>query len=359
MKKYVLVFLMSIPSLLWAQDHNERKFSPQPTTSQIVVDHQYYSYGYDKNHNITSWVAYNLNKAETVRSAGRSDDFFNDPELRVPRQATNADYYRSGYDRGHLAPAADMGFDQMAMDQSFFLTNIVPQNPTLNRGLWAELERGVRQQVQIDQDLYIVSGVLVVDGKHNLGPMTVPDYLYKIICDYQGPEVKMIAFLIPNSSPTKEMREYVVSVDQLEALTNIDFFVELEDKLEERLESGISTTGWQFFSPPSPTRSVIGRPDTNQVQEVDTEGEQTDRLSASVRCKGIAKSTGNQCKLRTHNVNGFCHHHQGQSGKEMTYPEKTKPSPARTSGRCAATTQKGTRCKRSAQSGRRYCWQHP
>lgn len=357
MNKYIIGFLLLIPSLVWAQDENEQKFLPQPTSEQIIVNHKYYSYGYDKEHNLTSWVAYNLSKRELGGSVERSDDFINDPELRVPRQATNANYYRSGYDRGHLAPAADMSFSQRAMDESFFLTNIVPQNPSLNRGLWAELEREIRQQANRDGELYVISGTLVINGKEKLGSMTVPEYLYKIVCDYQEPEVKMIAFLIPNSSPTKELNGYVLAVDQLEALTNIDFFAELEDELEERLESSTVVTGWQFITSSPTTRSLEGQPAS--AEEVDTDEEETERLSASVRCKGIAKSTGNQCKLRTYNANGFCHHHQDQVGKEISYPEKTKPRPARTSGRCAATTQKGTRCKRSAQPGRRYCWQHP
>jgi endonuclease G len=338
MNPYYLLFFFILnlfSNRALAQDGNEYKYLPKSILNAVEVKHSYYAYSYDQSRKITSWVAYNLSKSESEGNAERSDSFFSDPKF-TGSQAGPSDYYRSGYDRGHLAPAGDMSFSQRAMDESFYMTNVVPQNPTLNRGLWSSLESDIRDQVKNDQDLFIVTGTLFIEGKGTINGIHVPDYLYKIVFDYQEPEVKMIAFLIPNEKPTKTLMEYAIDVDRLEAFTNLDFFSELEDGLESRLESSIETEGW--FNP-----------------------EDQNKLKVSVQCKGIAVSTGNRCRHKTYNVNGYCHQHQSQVGgnKPIVKPStSTNRKPSATSGRCAAKTKAGTRCKRSSAKGSRFCWQH-
>lgn len=360
MKKALLILLSLITFNLQGQDVNEYKFIPVSLLEQIVIQHDYYTYGYDTKHNITSWVAYNLSLNEMDSRVDRADAFTNDPELRVANQADAGTYYRSGYDRGHLAPAADMGFNQKAMQQSFYLTNVVPQNPSLNRGLWAELEREIRQQLRKDKNLYVVTGTLFVIGDKKIKQMTVPDYLYKIIFDYEGPEQKMIAFMFPNNSIRGSLDEYIVSVNQLEGLSNHDFFSELDDALEKDLEAKTEYSAWFEHEKTYPTREItsesqrspLASPSQSRTSQ-STTTQRSDSSAETTRCLGTAKSTGQRCKLYTSNSNSYCHHHQGQVGRIINTDNSYSGS-----GRCAATTQKGTRCKRTASAGSSYCWQH-
>lgn len=102
----------------------------------------------------------------------------------------------------------------------------------------------------------------------------------------------MIGFLMPNKKCTKKLSSYVVPVDEIELLSNIDFFPQLDNELENEIEKEISTQYWDF---------------SNTAQK----HHEKDKAEASTkRCKGIAKSTGLRCKKSTNNKNGYCHYHQ-------------------------------------------------
>ncbi len=162
---------------------------------------------------------------------------------------------------------------------------------------------------------------------------TLSGILNKVIYDPETP--KMIGFILPNTRGTRPIEDYVVSVDSVEVITGIDFFPTLEDSLQRVLESQSDHTLWSF----EPYRS------TSTITE----------KSISVQCKGIAKSTGVRCKNMTTNENGFCYLHQEQ---DPDYVKKDIIETSSPDGRCQAITQAGTRCKRNAQVGSKYCWQH-
>ncbi|MGB3586200.1 MAG: DNA/RNA non-specific endonuclease, partial [Tunicatimonas sp.] len=155
-------------------------------------------------------------------------------------------YRRSGYDRGHLAPAGDMGFSEEAMSESFFMSNMSPQNRKFNRDVWRELEEDVRGWALANGSLYVVTGPVFGSDPKKIGEngVSVPDYYYKVLLDYREPEIKAIGFLLPNENTSKPPQAFVESIDNVEAYTGIDFFPELPDELEAELESRSSTGRW-------------------------------------------------------------------------------------------------------------------
>ncbi|WKN44577.1 DNA/RNA non-specific endonuclease [Tunicatimonas pelagia] len=222
-------------------------FSYLPSVNNgFLVQHQHYTLSYVEEHEQAEWVAYKLTEAE-VRSnvADRSDDFREDPYV-ITGSASLNDYRRSGYDRGHMAPAGDMGFSAEAMSESFFMSNMSPQNRDLNRGVWRELEEDVRDWAVDYGSLYIVTGPVFGSDPKKIGEngVSVPDYYYKVLLDYQEPEVKAIGFLIPNESTSKSPKAFVESIDNVEAYTGVDFFPELPDEVEEALERNTDTESW-------------------------------------------------------------------------------------------------------------------
>ncbi|MFY0594486.1 DNA/RNA non-specific endonuclease [Roseivirga sp.] len=219
---------------------------PAYKTGEAIIERPYYTLRYNEEHEQAMWVAYKLSgdslKQEKFK---RKDDFRKDPRIRTG-SATLADYKGSGYDRGHLAPAADFSYDEFALSQSFYMSNMSPQNPSFNRGIWKKLEDRVRNWASENSDIYIVTGPILNNKLNTIGKeeVSIPEYYYKIVLDIQKPEIKAIAFLMKNEKSSEALSSFVVSINRIEELTDLDFFPSMPDDLEEALESSISTAPW-------------------------------------------------------------------------------------------------------------------
>ncbi len=193
---------------------------------------------YNEEHEQAEWVAYYLEPAELNGPWKRKNNFRVDPSI-ITSSAHPDDYRRTGYDRGHLAPAGDMSWAEQAMNESFFMSNMSPQDPQFNRIAWRNLEALVRNWAEKYNGLYIVTGPILTDGPYeSIGEnkVSIPKYYYKVLLAYDGDEAKMIAFLMPNEKCEAPLFSYVVTVDTIEYITGIDFFYLLEDIEEENLE---------------------------------------------------------------------------------------------------------------------------
>ena len=142
-----------------------------------IIRHLGYSFQYSEKHEQAFWVAYELTKKETEKAFERTNEFIPDPSVSTGT-ATVGDYSKSGYDRGHLAPAADMGWSAQAMKESFYFSNMSPQEPGFNRGIWKKLEEQVRTWAKAYDSIYVVTGPVLKDGLVQLGPngVSIPKY---------------------------------------------------------------------------------------------------------------------------------------------------------------------------------------
>ena len=211
-----------------------------------IVEHDYYTLSYNEQYEQPNWVMYRLTKEMLAPSKlKRQDDFRSDPEVDTG-SATKKDYVRSGYDRGHLVPAADMKFSKEALSETFYMSNMSPQAPGFNRGMWKDLESQVRNWARNDDDYYIVIGPVFTGDMGAIGPngVAVPEYYYKIIVDLQEPHQKAIAFLMKNTRLEGELLDYAVPIDSIETLTGIDFFAALPDEFEDWLEGTVEVSEW-------------------------------------------------------------------------------------------------------------------
>ena len=155
------------------------------------------------------------------------------------------DYTRSGFDKGHLAPAADMTYSFGSMSDSFFMTNISPQIPGCNRGIWKRLENQVRRWAVKEGKIYIITGPIFSKKPAVIktAAIPVPVAFYKVILDLTPP-MKMIGFIVPNQTSKRRISSFSVSVDEVERITGYDFFSELDDELENRLEKENDLQNW-------------------------------------------------------------------------------------------------------------------
>lgn len=214
-----------------------------------IIRHEFFTLSYSEKDEQAKWVAYELNRRQ-VNSfiSDRTDNFREDDKIKSG-SARLSDYRGSGYDRGHLVPAGDMVFSEIAMSESFLLSNISPQKKSFNRGIWKELEQQTRDWVRANEHLYIVTGpVLWKRESTKIGDsrVSVPKAYYKALLDLREPKQKAVAFLIPHDKQTARLEEFAMSIDDLELETGIDFFPSLPNEQESEIEANFNPYAWIY-----------------------------------------------------------------------------------------------------------------
>jgi endonuclease G len=218
---------------------------PAVEASETVSTYAGFSLLYDEAHEQARWVAYELTQAETNSEEERSNHFIPDPAIST-NTASDEDYARSGYDRGHLAPAGDMGWSKASMQESFYYSNMSPQVPAFNRGIWKKLESCVRNWASEHESIYVVTGPILTDGLTTIGPnkVSVPAYYYKVIVDINKPEMHGIGFIMANEASKSPLSDFAVTIDSVEKVTGLDFFHSIPGPLIEDLERQNCYTCW-------------------------------------------------------------------------------------------------------------------
>ena len=219
-------------------------YLPAAREADLIV-HTHFILSYAEAHEQAAWVAYELTPEEVAVNLAREGNFREDPNVRTG-SASLSDYRNSGYDRGHLAPVGDMNFDSVAMEESFFMSNISPQKRAFNGGIWSRLENQVRTWATEKRGIYVVTGPVLGNAERTIGDnrVTVPDFFYKVLLNERGADSQMIGFILPNRVGEGDLSVFVEKVDNLEAYTGIDFFPALADSLEERLEGEVRLEDW-------------------------------------------------------------------------------------------------------------------
>lgn len=215
--------------------------------SEVVV-HAGYTSSFNSTNLIPDWVAYELTDKETNGTVSRPSNspFQPDPSLRGIQPDRN-DYSRSGWDKGHLAPCADMKWSEQAMLESFYFTNVCPQDHDFNEKDWQKLENKARNIARKKGSLYIICGPVITTneyGKIGQKEVVIPDYFFKAFLYKDNNGFHSIAYLMPNKYTGKPVNEFAMSVNDLEQIINIDLFVHLDDNIEEVVENQLELADW-------------------------------------------------------------------------------------------------------------------
>lgn len=186
------------------------------TASAITAKHNAYTVEYDPVTHCAVYVIYELTSKDILDNHKRFS-FRRDP--LIPETISDSIYRNSGWERGHLCPGEDKGFE------TYYTSNIVPQNPTLNKGLWKELEMNIRKRVMSGENLIIITGCIFIDENENYisGTVKIPDLFFKIVI---GKTTK--AYLIPNQALKNEnIEDYCVRLNIVESLVKFKITKEL------------------------------------------------------------------------------------------------------------------------------------
>ncbi|MGC1204674.1 MAG: DNA/RNA non-specific endonuclease [Flavobacteriaceae bacterium] len=228
------------------KNNTNEYFLPTSTTGGII-HHESYSLSYSETHEQAEWVAYELKKSHLSNSNYKRPYFEIDKAVKTGA-AHWRNYKNSGYDRGHLCPAGDRNYSKSAHDETFLTSNISPQNHEFNAGIWNSLEQKTRYWASKYDGVFVVTGGVLKGEMQTIGDeeVSIPNQFYKVLIDNNSGKTKMIGFLMPHQNSNKPLYEFVVSVDSIEKLTGIDFFPELDDAIENKLEASSNYKNWSF-----------------------------------------------------------------------------------------------------------------
>jgi endonuclease G len=227
------------------------KIIPSKNLADTVLIHEYYVVAYSSKHKNPEWVIYNMTgNAADAHAAERSSNFKPDPKL-PDRTDLSSDYVKTGYDKGHLLPAEDLNFSEQAMETSFFMSNISPQLPGFNRGIWKKLENNVRKWATENEKLIVITGPVLSKEFDSLTTfighnIEVPKQFFKIVLDYSEPEIKAIAFIMSNEKSTLPLSNFACTIKEVEELSGIDFFPTMRPEYSLIYENQSDIKAWKL-----------------------------------------------------------------------------------------------------------------
>ncbi len=233
---------------------------PETTSDEEIIYHAAMCLVYAEKHEQAKWVAHIILPDIVNGTEGRSNNFRPDPLIKtgstddedffLKTKQPNGKYKYDGYgyDRGHLAPSADFKWSKKALSESFYYSNMSPQEPQYNRGKWADLEGMFREYIVTNPDvqLYMVTGPVLYDTlpkvERSPNKVSLPEFYYKVAVDLTNN--RAIGFVMPNKKIEYPISSYAVSINEIEKVTGINFYYQLNDSIEEFLEDQKIITDW-------------------------------------------------------------------------------------------------------------------
>lgn len=214
--------------------------------SEQVIEHIGYTVNYNREWHIPNWVAYELTEQEIDGTEKRLNYFLVDP-MAEGEPVKHEEYSNSEYEHGHMAPAGDMGWSKQVMQESFYTTNVCPQNPNNNRGDWKDLEELIRDWARQYGNVYICCGPIVENTDSTIGhdvKVVVPKEFFKVILRRDEQSWYAIGFVMQNIAQSRPLMTYAMCVDDVETRTGIDFFYQLPDSIEQVVEKDFDFADW-------------------------------------------------------------------------------------------------------------------
>jgi endonuclease G len=219
---------------------------PKSHRNLKILENIAFTVGYDEVEMNPAWVCYRIPKVDNPISLKRPSGF--DMDTRTISKVSHGSYTNSGFDRGHMAPNSAIAtrFGAAAQKETFLMSNIVPQAPGLNRGIWRLLEDRIVNVYSVAfEEVWVTTGPIYDSKEEEISSgVEIPDGFFKIIIDEDKGKLRVLSFLIPETASKQSFDQFLTSVDQIEQLTGLDFFTELPDPDEEKLESWIPSRIW-------------------------------------------------------------------------------------------------------------------
>jgi endonuclease G len=240
------------PALLYQGAPQSRDAKDLNTWFRILRNHGFIL-GYSDLRGNPLWVEYALTSAENTSSLKRPSRF--ETDWRSINRISHDSYKKSGYDRGHMAPNYAMShlYGREGQADSFLMTNVTPQKAKLNQQLWQHLEETeIKHFAKLFGKVWVITGPVFSGTVERLSSdwtVEIPDAFFKIYVTeaVPGKPPMALAFLVPQTVDGHEpLAQFVTSIDNIETQTGIDFFADLDDRIEAHLEAAIEPQSWNL-----------------------------------------------------------------------------------------------------------------
>lgn len=329
-KEYQIVFLLIISivftnNALQSQSNTQNPHiefgipSDSDPSDDYIIERPQYVISYNHQKGSPNWVSWNLERkwyGEVERFSGRfiTDKSLPDGFINIKHN----DYTHSGYDRGHLVRSEERTATDEDNKSTFIITNIIPQTPDLNRGVWLDLEYHCEDLCkEQNKELYVIAGGIYHSGRtlKDEGKVEIPDECFKIIVVLDKDEGlydiniddEIIAVIMPNIEGIRshDWEQYVTNVDDIESSTGYDFLALIPDNIENKLEADIIDVQIDGEAAPN----IKYRPQITPNVEKKVKTKPREEKPKAVQCKGYTKS-GSRCKRMTTHPSGYCWQHR-------------------------------------------------
>jgi len=228
----------------WIFAFRDHKKLGEPGQTDLVLNREGYSLGYNFERKSALWVSYIISKNSIGVNVERGDKFYADLEIPEAYRVKPDDYRNTGYDKGHLAPNSAIDFSRKSNDQTFAMSNIVPQEPKLNRQAWKSLEGQVEHWARSLGKLYVVTGPIYTKRPEKINGLFIPKSFYKVVYSFQ--HHRCLGFILPNKEVSaSELWKYAMSVAEVEKETGYQFLSKLSDREEKRIKSQLDLEWWK------------------------------------------------------------------------------------------------------------------
>jgi endonuclease G len=219
-----------LTSLLWLMSVSlfSQQLPQKVDSNNQIREYNGYTLSYNESHEQANWVYYVL-KPEDIScetSVKIKKKFIQDDSIATGT-AEYKDYTYSGYDRGHLKPAGDEKCDSLQMVETYYMSNISPQNPSFNRGIWKKLENYTRKVAFESDSVVVITGPILADNltiipdkKNNV---SIPEFFFKILYIYQDGKLITYSFLMKNEKSDEPLATFLVPIEAIENLAGLDF----------------------------------------------------------------------------------------------------------------------------------------
>jgi len=207
---------------------------PEYADNEDIVRHLGYTASYNHTTLCPNWVAWELTADEANGQLDGQYSFSRDPDVSFPK-ASREDYSRSGWDKGHMAPRADMKWSDKAMEESYYFTNICPQDHEMNSQSWRKIEELTRRVARHYGKVLVVCGPLYGDGEpQTIGQacVWVPERFFKALAINISGAWRTVGFIVENNPQSRSPRNYAVTVDSVEVLAGRNLFPTIDEQAE-------------------------------------------------------------------------------------------------------------------------------
>lgn len=206
---------------------------PAYSDDEDIVRHLGYTASYNHTTLCPDWVAWELTAEEANGKMEGQYSFSRDPDVAFPK-ASREDYSRSGWDKGHMAPRADMRWSLKALEESYYFTNVCPQDHEMNSQAWRKIEELTRRLAKHYGQVYVVCGPLYNEHRHGaIGAVSVPDAFFKALAVSTEYGIHTVGFIVDNTPQSFSPKHYAMSVDSVEAVIGRNLFPKVDEAAEK------------------------------------------------------------------------------------------------------------------------------